>query len=61
MKKTFYKFTTIVCAVVMLNACNLDEYNPAAGDASLTAFTAWSGLEATCYSPLYSQLFSATD
>jgi len=61
MKKTFYKLTTIVCAVVMLNSCGLDEYNPAAGDASLTAFTAWSGLEANCYSPLYSQLFSATD
>jgi len=61
MKKTLYKLATIACATALLCSCNLDEYNPAAGDASLTAFRAWSGLEATCYTPLYSQMFSATD
>jgi len=61
MKKIIYKFATILSAVALLNSCNLDEYNPSAGDATLTAFRAWSGLEATCYTPLYSQMFSATD
>lgn len=61
MKKTLYKIATCALAVGLLSGCDLDELNPAAGDASLTAFTAWSGLEANCYTPLYSQMFSATD
>ena len=61
MKKKIYKIAITLCAVVTFTACSLDEYNPAAGDASLNAFAAWSGLEASCYSPLYSQMFSATD
>ncbi len=61
MKKIIYKISVLISAVLLLSACNLDEYNPAAGDASLKAFSAWSGLETNCYSPLYSQMFSATD
>lgn len=61
MKKAIYNLAITACAAVMLHACDLDEYNPAAGDTSLQSFTAWAGLAVNCYSPLYSQMFSATD
>lgn len=61
MKRTLYRLALAVCTTTMLYSCDLDEYNPSAGDTSLDTFTAWSGLEANCYAPLYAQLFSATD
>lgn len=61
MKKIIYKLATAVCAAIILTACSLDEYNPSAGNASLNTFNAWSGLLTYCYSPLYDQLFSASD
>ena len=42
-------------------SCSLDEYNPTAGDAAETSFSTWSGLVVQCYTPLYDQLFSASD
>lgn len=60
MKKIINKLAILTCCIA-LGSCTLDEYNPSAGDSSLSAFTAWSGLVANCYTPLYSQLFSATD
>lgn len=60
-KNIFYALALAAGASVTLHSCDLDEYNPSAGDASLTAFNAWSGLSIKCYEPLYSQMFSATD
>lgn len=42
-------------------SCDLDEYNPGAGDASLNAMSSWSGLQAYCYSCLSDQLYTASD
>ena len=46
---------------VFCASCDLDEDNPAAGDATLEAFEAWSGLQAYCYTPLNDQIYSASD
>ena len=61
MKKILYAAMFAACTAAMLPSCDLDEYNPSAGDASLTAFAAWSGLALQCYQPLYSEMYSATD
>lgn len=61
MKKTIYKLVGLFLLITMFNSCSLDEYNPSAGDGTTTAFSGWYGLQAYCYSPLYSQLFTATD
>lgn len=47
--------------VLFCYSCNLDEYNPSAGDATESSFDTWSGLLVQCYTPLYDQLFSASD
>ncbi|SEA35839.1 SusD family protein [Arachidicoccus rhizosphaerae] len=47
--------------ICLASSCNLDEYNPTAGDATETSFNTWSGLLVQCYTPLYDQLFSASD
>jgi hypothetical protein len=45
----------------MCYSCSLKEYNPSAGDLNETSFSTWSGLVVQCYTPLYDQLFSASD
>ncbi|HLR38397.1 MAG TPA: RagB/SusD family nutrient uptake outer membrane protein [Chitinophagaceae bacterium] len=59
-RKTFIK-TAGLGFFALLSACKLDEYNPTAGDATPTSFKTWDGLLVQCYSPLYDQLFSASD
>ena len=49
MKRIFKNIALMACAGLMLNACDLDEFNPSAGDASLTSFDAWSGLHSYSY------------
>lgn len=61
MKKIIYNITFMLCAGITFNSCSLDEENPSAGDASLTAFEAWSGLQASCYLALNDQLYSSSD
>lgn len=46
---------------IILFSCSLHEFNPSAGDATDTSFDTWSGLVVQCYTPLYDQLFSASD
>ena len=59
MKKIIYKVALLFCAATTLYSCSLDEYNPAAITADDSV--GWKGLLNYCYTPLYSQLFSATD
>ena len=56
MKRIFKNIALMACAGLMLNACDLDEFNPSAGDASLTSFDAWSGLHSYSYSCLNDEL-----
>lgn len=62
-KNIFTKITTLFCAALLLNSCELDEFNPGAGTGGdkLNNFTSWSGMVTYCYEPLYGQLFSAFD
>lgn len=59
MKKIFLAIVAI--AGLTFTSCDLDEYNPSAGDASLTAYSAWAGLQAYCYSCLADELYTASD
>ncbi len=61
MKNIFNKFLILICAGAMLNSCELDEVNPSAGDATITAFDAWSGLQSYSYSSLNDELYTASD
>lgn len=61
MKKYIRLFAIATLACSALTACDLDEDNPGAGDATLEAFEAWSGLQAYCYTPLNDQIYSASD
>jgi len=61
MKKIFRKLAYLTFAALMLNSCELDEFNPSAGDATLTSFEAWSGLQAYSYTCLNDELYTASD
>lgn len=61
MKKYIKIFAVIFCTTSMLVSCSLDEDNPHAGDASLTQYSAWAGLQAYCYSCIADQLYTASD
>lgn len=61
MKKIFKNIAYLACAALMFNACDLDEVNPSAGDATLSSFDAWSGLQAYSYSCLNDELYTASD
>lgn len=50
-----------ISALDTLASCSLNEYNPSAGDANPQSFNTWQGLLIQCYTPLYGQLFSASD
>ncbi|MDE6089541.1 MAG: RagB/SusD family nutrient uptake outer membrane protein [Duncaniella sp.] len=60
-KTTIQKFMALMIGFTALNSCNLDEDNPAAGDAMLDNFVAWYGLQSTCYGPLNDQIYTASD
>ena len=53
--------SAVLAGTLGLTSCELDEYNPTGGDANITAFDAWEGLETYCYSPLAEQLYSVYD
>ncbi len=59
MKKIFLAIVAV--AGLTFTACDLDEYNPSAGDASLNGYASWAGLQAYCYSCLSDQLYTASD
>lgn len=62
MKKIFN--ILIGCSLVFVAwSCTLDEYNPASlkADETLTTYEGVKRLTASCYVPLYGQLFSASD
>lgn len=59
--KTRLLYTAIIAGTLSLASCELDEYNPTGGDATIESFDAWQGLETYCYSPLSEQLYSVYD
>lgn len=59
--KTKLLYTAIIAGTLSFSSCELDEYNPTGGDATIESFNAWSGLETYCYSPLAEQLYSVYD
>ena len=61
-KNIFYTLLAWTSICLIFPSCSkLNEYNPTAGDATETSFNTWSGLVVQCYTPLYDQLFSASD
>lgn len=61
MKKYIKFFTLMACTGVLLSSCGLDEVNPSAGDATISSYETWSGLQASCYTALNDQLYTASD
>ncbi len=62
MKKIgIYTWLSMLAGLTMFTSCDLDEVNPAAGDATLDNFASWYGLQTTCYSPLNDQIYTASD
>lgn len=61
MRKVFKNIVYLTFAALSFNACDMDEFNPSAGDATLSAFEAWSGLQAYSYSCLNDELYTASD
>lgn len=59
--KTKLLYTAIIAGTLSFSSCELDEYNPTGGDATIESFDAWSGLETYCYLPLAEQLYSVYD
>lgn len=59
--KTKLLYTAIIAGTLSFSSCELDEYNPTGGDATIESLDAWSGLETYCYSPLAEQLYSVYD
>ena len=63
MKKLVYNVALALCAMVTINSCSLDEYNPmeVTGEETLATFVGWYGMQSECYNPIYSQLYTVTD
>lgn len=61
MKQYIKFFAYMACGSLLFTSCDLDEVNPSAGDATLTAYEAWSGLQSSCYAALNDQLYTASD
>lgn len=61
--KNYIKYSLVALAGVSLGltSCDLDEYNPSAGDETIESFETWKGLTTYCYSPLATQLYSVYD
>ncbi|MCD8290965.1 MAG: RagB/SusD family nutrient uptake outer membrane protein [Prevotella sp.] len=59
-RKLIYIAAGFVCAVGLVS-CQLDEYNPSAGSATLENYDTWAGLQTQCYSTLYHELYSKSD
>lgn len=63
MKNKLYKPALVILAAAAMHSCSLDEYNPTqvTGDEILATYSGLKGLASYCYTPLYQQLFSASD
>lgn len=59
--KNYIYAAALVASALTFSSCELDEYNPSAGDATLENHDAWEGLANYCYSPLATQLYSVYD
>jgi len=59
-KRILYTMAGVACAL-SFNSCGLDEYNPSAGDATIENYDTWAGLQTSCYSTLYHELYSKQD
>lgn len=59
-KKILYMAAALVMATGF-TSCELDEYNPSAGNATVDNFAVWKGLQTQCYSTLYHELYSKQD
>lgn len=51
----------LIAGTMAFSSCELDEYNPSVGDATIENFETWKGLGDYCYSPLAEQLFTVYD
>lgn len=60
MKTKIFTLALLLTAL-SFTACSLDEDNPSGGDAVITNYDTWAGLQVYCYSPLAEDLFSAFD
>lgn len=63
MKKLVYNVALALCAMVTINSCSFDEYNPMEcyPRETLATFDGWYGMQTQCYNPIYSQLYTVTD
>lgn len=61
MKKKLLYLALVATTTMGLGSCSLDEYNPHAGSSTLTNFDTWEGLQTSCYSTLYHELYSKYD
>ena len=61
MKKTLLYMAMGVVGAFGLASCELDEFNPTAGEATLETYNTWAGLQTECYSTLYHELYSKED
>ncbi len=59
-KKTLYIGAAAI-GMLTFNSCDLDEYNPSAGSATLEDYATWAGLQTYCYSTIYHELYSKSD
>ena len=59
-RKLLY-LSAVLAGTLGFTSCELDEYNPTGGDANITSYDAWAGLQTYCYSPLAEQLYSVYD
>lgn len=60
-KKYLYIAAAGLLSITGLASCSLDEYNPSAGSSTIESFDTWKGLQTTCYSTLYHELYSKED
>ncbi len=63
MNTKLYKFAiaSLAFAGMSLTSCSLEEDNPHAGDATLTSYNTWAGLQAYSYTTLNDELYTASD
>lgn len=61
MKKKLIYMAAGIIGALSFSSCELDEYNPSAGSATLENYDTWLGLQTECYSTLYNELYSKQD
>ena len=63
MKKTILRLALAIFTIGAISSCSLDEYNPSdtSGGEELKTVEGLKNLTTYCYTPLYDQLFSASD